>query len=114
MTINNRLILASHKRCGILMIVGEKGRIQSPFPFKDSVRLFIALAAGIILVVLAEVSGSRNPARPYMITIKSVLVASFIVLPLSGLPGTLSAFTSFNGAPVIYTNVLEDKSIDLK
>lgn len=122
MIINNRLILASPISVAgrLLAIVGEKGFMDSiAFSFSRIVSgFFIALAAGIILAVLA----GRFPAVetllwPYMITIKSVPVASFIVLALIWFTsGTLSAFTSFLMVlPVIYTNVLEGiKSIDLK
>ncbi|NCA67845.1 MAG: ABC transporter permease subunit, partial [Clostridia bacterium] len=54
---------------------------------------------------------------PYMITIKSVPVASFIVLALIWFTSdTLSAFTSFLMVlPIIYTNVLSGiKNIDTK
>ena len=87
MIINNRLILASPISVAgrLLAIVGEKGFMDSiAFSFSRIVSgFFIALAAGIILAVLA----GRFPAVetllwPYMITIKSVPVASFIVLAL--------------------------------
>ena len=69
----------------------------------------LALLAGLILAVLAgRFSLIEHLLWPYMITIKSVPVASFIVLALMWLTSSqLSTFISFLMVlPVIYTNIL--------
>lgn len=79
---------------------------------------FIGFTAGSILAVI---SGRFRIAEillwPYMITIKSIPVASFIVIALIWLSSRrLSVFISFLMVlPVVYTNVLEGiKSTDPK
>ena len=69
----------------------------------------LALLLGIVLAILAgRFSLIENLLWPFMITIKSVPVASFIVLALMWLASKqLSTFISFLMVlPVIYTNIL--------
>lgn len=77
---------------------------------------FIALAAGILLAVAASRSKVLETLMwPFMITIKSVPVASFIVISLIWLSSRqLSVFISFLMVlPIIYTNILQGiKSAD--
>lgn len=78
----------------------------------------IALIVGIILGVTAgRFKTVETLLWPYMITIKSVPVASFIVLSLIWLTsGKLSVFISFLMVlPVVYTNILQGiRSTDKK
>lgn len=79
---------------------------------------FIALAVAVILSALA----GRFPVlevffRPFLLTVKSVPVASFIVISLIWLSGNkLSIFISFLMAlPILYNNLLQGyKSTDKK
>jgi len=69
----------------------------------------LALILGLILAVLSgRFSIVENMLWPFMITIKSIPVASFIVLALMWLSSAqLSTFISFLMVlPVIYTNIL--------
>lgn len=79
---------------------------------------FLGLSAGIILALLAgRFSFVETLLWPYMVTVKSVPVASFVVIALIWLEGgSLSAFISFLMVlPIIYTNVLDGiKSVDVK
>ena len=68
------------------------------------------LVAGILLAALATCSHTVEVLlRPYMFTIKSVPVASFVVLALVWVSGArLSLFISFLMVlPIVYTNLLE-------
>ncbi len=111
--IGSRLILASPaETAGRLMSV-LKGDTFLPsvwFSFSRITTGFLAaLVAGVALAVAAGRFGfAETLLWPYMITIKSVPVASFIVLSLIWFTSeTLSAFTSFLMVlPVVYTNVL--------
>lgn len=76
---------------------------------KISLGFFIALFLGIFLAILAgRFSVVEELLWPFMLTIKSVPVASFIVLALMWLTSAqLSTFISFLMVlPVIYTNIL--------
>lgn len=76
---------------------------------KISLGFFIALFLGIFLAILAgRFSIVEELLWPFMLTIKSVPVASFIVLALMWLTSRqLSTFISFLMVlPVIYTNIL--------
>lgn len=122
MIINNRLLLASpvHVAGRLAAVIADKSFLKSvAFSFSRIIGgFFAALGAGIILAVAAGRFGIIETLLwPYMITIKAVPVASFIVLALIWFTSsTLSAFTSFLMVlPVVYTNVLEGiKSIDKK
>lgn len=79
---------------------------------------FLGFGAGTLLAVLA---GHFRPAeillRPYMVTVKTVPVASFIVISLIWLSSRkLSVFISFLMVlPIVYNNLLEGiKSTDPK
>ena len=77
--------------------------------FKIAIGFIIALILGIILAIAAgRFSIIENMLWPFMITVKSVPVASFIVLALMWLTSSqLSTFISFLMVlPVIYTNIL--------
>ena len=79
---------------------------------------FLGLLAGVVLALLAgRFSIFEILLWPYMVTVKSVPVASFVVIALIWLEGgSLSAFISFLMVlPIIYTNVLDGiKSVDSK
>ena len=120
--VDNRLILASP-----LNVAGRLAAVIKSESFMPSVwfsfsritaGFLIALAVGIMLAVAAgRFHFVETLLWPYMITIKSVPVASFIVLALIWFTsGSLSAFTSFLMVlPIIYTNVLGGiKSLDIK
>ena len=70
----------------------------------------LAVAAGVVLAALAAASGVvRALLRPLMVTVKSIPVASFIILALLWLrnAGNLAVFISFLMVlPIIYTNTL--------
>ncbi len=68
------------------------------------------LLLGVLLATLASVSHTAEVLlRPYMFTVKSVPVASFVVLALVWVTGArLSFFISFLMVlPIVYTNLLE-------
>lgn len=77
-----------------------------------------ALVAGSVLAAAAyRLKAAEYLLMPYMVTIKSVPVASFIVIALVWLSSKdLSIFISFlMGLPIIYTNLLQGlKSADVK
>jgi NitT/TauT family transport system permease protein len=76
---------------------------------KISFGFFLALILGVLLAILAgRFSLVEELLWPFMLTIKSVPVASFIVLALMWLTSRqLSTFISFLMVlPVIYTNIL--------
>ncbi len=79
---------------------------------------FLGLIMGTLLAILADrFPWAENLIFPYMTTIKSVPVASFIVIALIWLSAReLSVFISFLIVlPVVYNNLLEGlKSIDPK
>lgn len=120
--IDNRLILASPLESGKTLIKIISGNALLPsvwFSFSRITAGFMAaLFAGVFLAVAAgRFQTIETLLLPYMTTIKSVPVASFIVLALIWFSsGALSTFTSFlMTLPVIYTNTLEGiKSIDTK
>lgn len=76
----------------------------------------LALPVGCVLAVLAgRFSAVETVLWPYMVTVKSVPVASFIILALMAFSSaTLSVFISFLMVlPVVYSNILGGvKSID--
>ncbi len=82
--------------------------------FASSARIIggflLALICGVVLAILsASYEVVRILIRPLMITVKSIPVASFIVLALLWLKsGQLAIFISFLMVlPIVYTNVLE-------
>ena len=79
---------------------------------------FIGLAAGVVLAIFASRSRLvENLLRPYMVTVKTVPIASFIVIALIWLSSSrLSVFISFLIVlPVIYNNILNGiKNTDKK
>ena len=70
----------------------------------------LAVLVGVVLAVLAAGSGVvRALLRPLMVTVKSIPVASFIILALLWLrnTGNLAVFISFLMVlPIVYTNTL--------
>jgi NitT/TauT family transport system permease protein len=122
MIVNNRLLLASPVSViGRLytVFIGEGFAPSVWFSFsRITLGFLIALLSGTVLAVAAgRFRVVETLLWPYMITIKSVPVASFIVLSLIWFTSqTLSAFTSFLMVlPIIYTNVLEGvKSVDAR
>ncbi len=70
----------------------------------------LAVLAGVVLAVLAGAFGAvRALLRPLMVTVKSIPVASFIILALLWLrnTGNLAVFISFLMVlPIVYTNTL--------
>ena len=76
----------------------------------------LALPVGCVLAVLAgRFSAVETVLWPYMVTVKSVPVASFIILALMAFSSaSLSVFISFLMVlPVVYSNILGGvKSID--
>lgn len=85
-------------------------RIALGFVFGFIVGALLALAAGRFKIIEALL-------WPYMLTVKSVPVASFVVLALIWLTaGGLSTFISFLMVlPIIYTNLLDGiKAVDKK
>lgn len=72
--------------------------------------LVLAVLAGVVLAVLAGAFGVvRSLLRPLMVTVKSIPVASFIILALLWLrnAGNLAVFISFLMVlPIVYTNTL--------
>ncbi len=71
---------------------------------------FSGIVVGVLLAVFsARFNIVRNLFAPFMLTVKSVPVASFVILSLFWFsPASLSVFVSFLMVlPVIYTNVLE-------
>lgn len=85
-------------------------RIASGFLFGLVIGLLLALLAGRFKVI-------ETLLWPYMVTVKSVPVASFVVIALIWLDGKqLSAFISFLMVlPIVYTNVLDGiKAVDRK
>lgn len=78
------------------------------------VRIVLGFILGLVIgSLMAVVAGRFNLAKimfwPFMVTIKSVPVASFIILCLIWLSiGSLSTFISFLMVlPIIYTNILQ-------
>ncbi len=113
MVLNRSILLASPVAVAARLVTlwGEAGFLSSIwFSFSRIVSGFLlALVAGIGLAVLAgRFRAAEWLLRPYMTAIKTVPVASFIVLALIWMSSRdLSVFIAFlMGLPVIYTNVL--------
>ncbi len=111
--LDNKILLVSPVDVIIRMgeLIGESGFISSlMFSF---VRIVIGFAAALVSGCLLGALASRFRIvdillRPIMVTVKSVPVASFIILALIWLDSSsLSMFISFLMVlPVVYTNVL--------
>lgn len=122
LAVNSKLLLASPIRVAQrLFEILKGGGFLSPVWFSFSRIVFGFLSALLLGTLFAALAGKFFIAEalfwPYMVTIKSVPVASFIVLALIWFSSsTLSSFTAFLMAlPVIYTNVLSGiKSVDIK
>lgn len=120
--LDQKLLLASP--ADVIIRLFSIGR--EPAFFSSVLFSFVRICTGFLLgftvgVILAVISGKYSAAeillQPLMATIKSVPVASFIILALIWLNSSqLSVFISFLMVlPVIYNNVLSGiKSIDPK
>lgn len=113
MLLNQRLLLVSPIAVAVRLttIWRESGFFSSiAFSFlRIAAGFLLALAVGTALAALAaRFRAAEILLRPYMATIKSVPVASFIVIALIWLSSSgLSVFISFLIVlPIIYTNVL--------
>ncbi len=101
-------------------MVGEEGFLSSiGFTFsRIALGFFSGLACGVLLALLAgRFKIVETMLWPYMITIKSVPVASFVVIALIWMSASnLSMLISFLMVlPIIYTNLLEGiHSVDNK
>lgn len=122
MAVGNSLLLASPLQVvkRLCTLLPEKGFFSTVLYSLLRILLgfFIALAAGTLLAILSgRFAIAETLLRPYIVTAKSVPVASFIILCLIWFSYTqLTVFISFLIAfPVIYTNVLQGiKSTDPK
>jgi len=111
--IDQSIIIASPLDVGtrLFTIWREEGFVSSLwFTFSRIVLgFFLALAAGVLLAVLAgRLRIFEILLRPYMTTVKTVPVASFIIIALVWLSSArLSVFISFLMVlPVVYSNLL--------
>ena len=120
--VGNKLLLVSPTDVSarLFALVGEEGFFGIvAFTFS---RIVIGFSAGLALgVLLALLAGRFRFVEillwPYMLTVKTVPVASFIVIALIWISASeLSALISFlMTLPIIYTNLLEGiRSIDTK
>ena len=97
-------------RLGALALQGEFWRSLSRSLLRIALGFLLAAACGIILAVLAyRREGIKTLLSPLVKTIKTIPVASFIILLLIWIPSrNLSVATSFLMCfPVMYANVLE-------
>ena len=122
MAVGEEILLASP-----LKVVSRFFELLGEISFWDALKFtFIKITAGFFFgfaagVLLAVIAGRFRIAeilfRPFLVTVKTVPVASFIVISLIWLSSKkLSIFISFLMVlPIIYTNVLEGlKSTDRK
>ncbi len=122
MILDSNILLASPvsvvKRLGSLLF--EPGLLSSVWFSLSRIAsgFFLGLVTGVLLAIFADrFIWAENLIFPYMTTIKSVPVASFIVIALIWLSANeLSIFISFLIVlPVVYNNLLSGlKSIDGK
>lgn len=122
MLLNSNILLASPLDVAArLTTIWQDGEFFSTIWFSFShivCGFFAALVTGSVLAALAyRLKAAEYLLMPYMVTIKSVPVASFIVIALIWLSSKdLSIFISFlMTLPIIYTNLLQGlKSADVK
>ncbi len=114
MVLDDRILLPSPiaviLRFGELLTEGEFYAAVSYSFLQIALGFTLGLLAGILLASLASLSHTAEVLlRPYMFTVKSVPVASFVVLALVWVTGArLSFFISFLMVlPIVYTNLLE-------
>jgi NitT/TauT family transport system permease protein len=122
MILNRTILLASPVEVLIRLtsLIFEDGLISAIWFSLSRIAtgFLLGLSAGVLLAIFADrFPWAENLIFPYMTTIKSVPVASFIVIALIWLSAReLSIFISFLIVlPVVYNNLLEGlKSIDPK
>ena len=122
MSVGEEILLASPLKvlARFFALLGE-GSFWDALSFtfvKITAGFFFGFTAGVLLAVIAgRFRIAEILLRPFLITVKTVPVASFIVISLIWLSSKkLSVFISFLMVlPIIYTNVLEGlKSTDKK
>ena len=122
MAVGEEILLASPVKVVVrfFALLGEKSFWNAlSFTFiKITAGFLLGLVSGIILAVIAgRFRAAEILLRPFLVTVKTVPVASFIVISLIWLSSRkLSIFISFLMVlPIIYTNVLEGlKNTDKK
>lgn len=114
MALDDRILLPSPiavlLRFGELLTESEFYGAVSYSLLRIALGFLCGLLGGILLAALASLSHTAEVLlRPYMFTVKSVPVASFVVLALVWVTGArLSFFIAFLMVlPIVYTNLLE-------